>query len=131
MIPLYVGWKSFPERKGLVSSLIMFANGMGPIFANTFTTFIVNPNNLSPTIEVDIGSTTYIFYDEEVAFSVPQMFRYLVLCEAIIIFLAIPFIYVPPEEDENDQRDEEENEENRESQKLVLNESAMNLSVNY
>lgn len=71
---MYIGWKCFPTRKGMVSSFTMFANGLGPICANTLTTMVVNPNNLKPWVIVEEGATTYRFYADEVSSRVPWMF---------------------------------------------------------
>jgi hypothetical protein len=47
---VYVGWRCFPDRKGLITSLIFTFNGLGSIVAAIASTGIVNPNDLPPTI---------------------------------------------------------------------------------
>jgi len=34
MIPVYVGWKCFPDRKGFVTSMVFVCNGVGTILGN-------------------------------------------------------------------------------------------------
>jgi len=61
-MPVYIGWKCFPDKKGFVSSITMFANGLGPICANTLTTSIVNPNNIYASITEHVDGQTYNYY---------------------------------------------------------------------
>jgi len=47
-IPVILGWEWFPERKGLVSGLIIGANGFASFISSFLSQAIVNPNNQSP-----------------------------------------------------------------------------------
>lgn len=44
--PLVSGWQWFPERKGLISGLIIGGFGFGAFLFNFVSTAIVNPDNL-------------------------------------------------------------------------------------
>ena len=43
--PIICGWEWFPERKGLISGLIIGAFGFGALIFGFITTRIVNPEN--------------------------------------------------------------------------------------
>jgi len=94
----------FPKKRGLVSSLVMFANGCGPIAANTLSTMVVNPNNEYPTISVTQGHAHYTYFDSSISNRVPRMFLVLATCEAIIVAIALIFIYVPPKDRDRPQQ---------------------------
>jgi OFA family oxalate/formate antiporter-like MFS transporter len=48
MIPIYTSWYHFPDRKGLVSGIIMSGFGLGIFIFNILTTNWINPTNWSP-----------------------------------------------------------------------------------
>jgi len=48
--PVICAWEWFPERKGLISGLIIGSYGLGAFFYNFITSAIVNPNNILPSI---------------------------------------------------------------------------------
>lgn len=48
MAPLFAGWAHFPDRKGLVSGIIMAGFGLGVFIYNIFSTKLANPDNLPP-----------------------------------------------------------------------------------
>lgn len=92
---MFVGWRCFPDRKGLVSSLIFASNGSGAIFSSIFSTLIVNPNNESPTINVVKDSLLYNYFDKDVSMNVPHLFVYLVTVEFILLVFALTVIWIP------------------------------------
>jgi hypothetical protein len=95
MLPMFVGWRCFPEHKGLVSSLIFATNGSGAILSSIFSTLIVNPNNESPTITVTKDNLQYNYFDSNVSSNVPILFRYLVYIEMALLVYAIFVIWIP------------------------------------
>jgi hypothetical protein len=53
LLPLYVGLKSFPENKGVVSSIMMSSNVFSGIMWNFLSTNIINPTNEYPIKKSD------------------------------------------------------------------------------
>jgi fucose permease len=98
MVPMFVGWKCFPERKGMVSSLILTFNSLGKVFASIVSTAIVNPKNLKPSLPDKTSTITYNYYDHDVADNVPWLFRYLGLFAFVLLSIAIFMIWVPKNE---------------------------------
>ena len=70
--PIICSWEWFPERKGLMTGLIVGAFGFGAFFFGFITKAIANPNNLKPPNDFDEPPPH--FYPVEVAERVPQMF---------------------------------------------------------
>lgn len=75
MVPLVCSWEHFPERKGLISGIIIGSYGLGSLIYTLVAKRIANPDNLNPTIVIDKSLS---YFDERVAKNVPQMLR--VLC---------------------------------------------------
>jgi hypothetical protein len=48
MAPIFAAWLHFPDRKGLVSGIIMAGFGLGVCIYSFVTNRIVNPHNLPP-----------------------------------------------------------------------------------
>lgn len=48
MAPLMCGWEHYPERKGLVSGIVIGGFGFGSFFFNIISTFLVNPDDVAP-----------------------------------------------------------------------------------
>jgi hypothetical protein len=46
MAPIFAAWLHFPDRKGLVSGIIMAGFGLGVCIYSFVTNRIVNPHNL-------------------------------------------------------------------------------------
>ena len=83
MIPLHCGWAYFPEDRGKVTGSISMAFGFATLPFNIIASWIVNPHNLSPTIEVQEGSQTFKYFTSTVADRAPLMLRWL----AVIYFV--------------------------------------------
>lgn len=47
-MPILCGWEWFPEKKGAVAGAVVAGYGLGSFFFGFLTTYIVNPNNISP-----------------------------------------------------------------------------------
>lgn len=98
MVPMFVGWKCFPERKGMVSSLILTFNSLGKVMSAIVSTEIVNPNNILPSIDAIEGKITRHYYGPEVANNVPWLFRSLGIFAFGLLSIAIFMIWVPKNE---------------------------------
>mmetsp|Transcript_17786 Transcript_17786/g.17490 ORF Transcript_17786/g.17490 Transcript_17786/m.17490 type:complete len:136 (+) Transcript_17786:188-595(+) len=55
LVPLLLAWEFFPQRKGLLSGIIVGAFGFGAFFFGFISLAIVNPSNESPTIHTEGG----------------------------------------------------------------------------
>ena len=55
LVPLICCWEYFPNRKGLVSGIIIGGFGFGAFFFGYISYAIANPNNAQPTLEVEGG----------------------------------------------------------------------------
>ena len=76
LMGIYIAWTYFPDKKGLVTGMILFSAGISASILSPMTTYIVNPNNnLKPS-------------DEEMYSRVPRMFRILSLYFGTLVLLA-------------------------------------------
>jgi hypothetical protein len=96
MGPMYVGWKCFPHKKALISSLIFTANGTGSIIYSIFASYVVNPNNEKTTIG-GIGDNHLYYSDVNgVASNTKQLFRVFAYIAIGILVITTLTIYIPP-----------------------------------
>lgn len=90
-----MAWKSFPNNKALVCALLHASSGLGTVFANLFSTFIINPYDVLTTPN-HIG--TFRYFDVNISSNVPDFFTYLALGEFIIMIIALVLIKDEPAE---------------------------------
>ena len=83
MIPIVAGWEYFPNRKGMVSGVIISGFSCAGLIFNQISTALANPTNASPTDD---------YYGKEVYERVPRMLRILTLCWGAL--LAAGFILI-------------------------------------
>ncbi|CDW85525.1 UNKNOWN [Stylonychia lemnae] len=57
MAPIFAAWMHFPDRKGLVSGVILAGFGLGVFIYNIVSNKIANPQNLSPNAFLSSNST--------------------------------------------------------------------------
>ena len=74
--PLACGWEWMPERKGLVTGVILGAFGFGAFIFNFVAQAIVNPENVQP-VELSDGR---LYYAPEIAERVPKLMYVLAVC---------------------------------------------------
>jgi OFA family oxalate/formate antiporter-like MFS transporter len=55
MVPLICSWEYFPDRKGLITGIIIGSYGFGSFLFTQLSTKLVNPNDAIATIEVHNG----------------------------------------------------------------------------
>lgn len=53
MIPLACGWEYFPDRKGLITGIVVGSYGMGSFIFSQISTHIINPHNADATIKIN------------------------------------------------------------------------------
>ena len=88
MVPLVCAWEYFPEKKGLMTGIILGALGFGSLGSPLVSTALVNPTGADPTIED--GDLT--FFDASVADRVPYMIRTLVFIWGGLVVIAVLLI---------------------------------------
>jgi OFA family oxalate/formate antiporter-like MFS transporter len=67
MIPLVCSWEYFPEKKGLVTGIIVGAYGFGSFIFTFLSAFLVNPDDVSPSICVTTGESTICYFTPDIA----------------------------------------------------------------
>lgn len=88
-VPMVCAWEYFPERKGLMTGILMGAYGLGSLVWVQVSTRIVNPDNEGT---YDVGIDNLKYFHADVAMRVPRMFRILViiwLCEVLLSLFLI------------------------------------------
>lgn len=70
---IMTAWEHFPEKKGLVSGIIIAGFGFGATLTGKLTLMVVNPDNVRPIN--DNNSIQPLIFPNEVAEKVPQMLR--------------------------------------------------------
>ena len=93
MPPLACGWEWLPERKGLVTGIILGAFGFSSFIFSPIAQAIVNPGNLKPE-ELDDGR---IVYSAKISSNVPKMFRLMCLCLLCLGFIAVVLVRRNPQ----------------------------------
>jgi MFS transporter, OFA family, oxalate/formate antiporter len=71
VVPVYQGWRYFPNNRGLVSGIILCGFGFGAFVFNMISTAVVNPNHEESKDGV---------FPKDVANNVPNMIRVLTYC---------------------------------------------------
>ena len=74
MVPLVCAYRYFPNKKGLVTGIIVGSYGLGSSIFNIVATKIVNPNNEQADIPAPNGDPNLSFFHRDVADRVPMMF---------------------------------------------------------
>jgi len=83
--PLICGWEWIPERKGLVTGIILGAFGFGSFVFGFISMYICNPDNESP-VPAPNGSK---FYSQAVALRVPSLLKTLALSWFFLALVAV------------------------------------------
>ena len=103
LAPLMCGWEHFPERKGMVSGIIIGGFGFGSFIFDMISTILVNPQDIPPSIEIKSGQTEQFYFDTEISNRAPIMLRKLIAIWAIMIAISLPLIRKPKNTEEGDQ----------------------------
>ena len=83
MIPVFIGWRYFPQNEGRVSGIIIGAFGLSVFIFTTIALGLINPSNAIPSIQVKEGYTNKVYYGPEIYNNVPYMLQVL----SIIYFI--------------------------------------------
>jgi MFS transporter, OFA family, oxalate/formate antiporter len=92
MVPLICAWEYFPEKKGLMTGIIIGAYGFGSFIFALVSSHLVNPNKENPTINA--GNITY--FAPDVADRVPYMIRTLAYIWSCFVAIAVILITRKP-----------------------------------
>ena len=76
MIPVQCGWEFYPEKKGLITGILMSAYGLGSFFYTLISTALVNPKGDSPSVDSGIKDLKY--FSKDIADRTPYMIQ--ILC---------------------------------------------------
>lgn len=90
--PVIVAWSYFPERKGLISGIIIGAFGLGAAIFDQISSKLVNPDNEDAHIKVKHGSVTDHYYGYDVSYRVPAMLRWLCLIWFIMMVVGCSLV---------------------------------------
>ena len=83
--PLACGWEWVPERKGLVTGIILGAFGFGAFVFSFVSQAIINPDNVQAE-ELPDGR---LIYGVEIAERLPRLMYVLAICFACLGLLSI------------------------------------------
>lgn len=96
-VPLVCCWEWFPQKKGLITGIIVGSYGIGTFIFVQVATWIVNPDNEQTSIEI---SSILSYFDESIASRVPTMLRILCLIWGCQVLGAVILISRPKKEEE-------------------------------
>lgn len=105
IVPFLCCWESFPERKGLMTGLMVSAYGIGSLAFTQIATAIVNPQGLTP--QKDIGIQDYLLFDADVADNIPRTLRTLAGIYAVQCLIAIILMSRPEKEQHDHAKDQD------------------------
>jgi MFS family permease len=90
MLPIRNAWLFYPTKKGFVSGVILLCFSLGAILWIQLSYEIINPNNITASLEVTVGQTTEYLYplDSEVVANVPKCFRMLGVLFLVLALIA-------------------------------------------
>lgn len=91
MLPLKSAWSFFPERKGTVGGLILASHSFGAIGWSFFTAKVINPNNETPNLYINVGNTQDLLYspDSDPVKNVSYMLRTVFAIELTLFVFAV------------------------------------------
>ena len=86
--PIICGWEWFPNRKGLISGLVVGGYGFGAFLFGFISTAYVNPDDISPS--KDPGDDTGdALFPKKVGERVPGMLKFCLIFWAILSVVAV------------------------------------------
>lgn len=90
-VPLKICWDLYPERKGMVSGVIICGFGVGSFIFSFISTMLVNPLNIKARVNYieNEGDNSIRLYGDEVALKVPYMILYMCILWFIICCFGI------------------------------------------
>ena len=90
MAPIVPGWEYFPNRRGMVSGLIVFGFGVGSFIFGFISLGIANPENEEPNYSVPGGN---IFApDSPISDNAPKMIRVNCAIWLALLLISLPMV---------------------------------------
>ena len=95
-------WSYFPEKKSVVSGIVLCCYSVGAVSAATYTAKIVNPDNEVASVEIQTGATVESFYpvDSDPVENLNEMFSKLSMIYIVILAFAMVLISRKPTGDD-------------------------------
>ena len=87
MAPLISGWEWFPEKKGLVSGIMIGGYGFSTFVFSWVSTQYVNAEDAKPSI-LD-PKTEVAYFDKTVSNRVPGMLRHLAMIYSVLLAVSV------------------------------------------
>jgi MFS family permease len=94
LVPIYVASKHFPDKKGLVTGIIVAGNGIATLMASQMSQTIINPDNKKP-ISMEDGK----YFMGDIAEQVPVFLKYLALYFGVLSVLGS--VLIMPKDEKN------------------------------
>jgi MFS family permease len=101
IVSIWASWRYYPDNKGQVTGLAATGFQLGPTIFGLIFTFIANPYNETPDIEVDNGSSKDYLFGEEVYERVPTTMRWISFIGLLIGVIGILCIIERPTSQKN------------------------------
>lgn len=101
IVSIWASWRYYPNSKGQVTGLAATGFQLGPTIFGLIFTFIANPFNESPDIEVDRGQTKDYLFDEDVYDRVPMTMRWISFIGLVIGIIGLLCIIEKPTTQQN------------------------------
>ena len=92
IVPFMVSWGYYPQYRSRVTGLLMAIFGYGGTVFTMLSTFVVNPDNESSTLQETHGITTHYYFREEIARRTPAMLLTLAGCYGACSLLGVLLI---------------------------------------
>jgi hypothetical protein len=92
---MYPSWYYFPTHKGAVTGIIMVAYGAGCSLQGLAFTYLMNPNNDTPTVSVTTQEEHEMLFDYSIAQNYPFAFRIFAAAFLVIGLLGALLITEP------------------------------------
>ena len=90
MAPLICAWEWFPEKKGLITGIMVSSYGFSSFIFSIISTKLVNPDDSRPTVYDKENDVSY--FDKSIANQVPSMLRTMSLIWIILVVVGIVLI---------------------------------------
>lgn len=101
LAPLMCCWEHFPNRRGMVSGIIIGGFGFATFIFDVISMLLVNPEDLKPSIQVKHGDNIELYFEADIANRAPVMLRYLICIWLVMIVISLLLIK-PPARDASD-----------------------------
>ncbi len=89
---MFCSWTVLPNNKGLATGLTSFFFCIGGTLYGLIFTFLINPDNVSPSIKVTAGTETEYLFPPSMVLKVPAILRWSALAGLAIGAIAIALI---------------------------------------